>query len=74
MDDYTARLLFLFLHFIGLIFENASYFCRFILTNLFLIYLYTNSFQNVDDEEYGGMTEIFKEGMLSSFATFLVWF
>ena len=37
-----------------------------------IIYLYTTSFQNVDDEEYGGMGEILKEGMMSSFATFMV--
>ncbi|KAF6032417.1 C20orf24 [Bugula neritina] len=44
----------------------------FLLTNCFVVYLYTTSYQNVDDEEYGGMTEILKEGMMSSFATFLV--
>lgn len=37
-----------------------------------LVYLYTTSYQNVDDEEYGGMGEILKEGMMSSFATFMV--
>lgn len=48
------------------------YFCRFLLTNCFITYLYTTTYQNVDDEEYGGMTEILKEGMMSSFATFMV--
>ncbi|XP_067950181.1 GEL complex subunit OPTI-like [Watersipora subatra] len=44
----------------------------FLLTNCFLVYLYTTTFQNVDEEDYGGMVEILKEGMMSSFATFLV--
>jgi hypothetical protein len=36
------------------------------------VYLYFTSFQKVDEEEYGGMTEILKEGLMTSFATFLV--
>ena len=52
--------------------QIASFSFRFLLTNCMIIYLYTTSFQNVDDEEYGGMGEILKEGMMSSFATFMV--
>ncbi|KAK3086635.1 hypothetical protein FSP39_021253 [Pinctada imbricata] len=44
----------------------------FFVFNLGLIYLYYNTFQKVDDEDYGGPTEILKEGTMTSFATFLV--
>jgi hypothetical protein len=29
-------------------------------------------FQKIDDEEYGGTSEILKEGLMTSFAAFLV--
>ncbi|ELT88847.1 hypothetical protein CAPTEDRAFT_99150, partial [Capitella teleta] len=40
--------------------------------NALVVYVYMNSFQKVDEEEYGGMMEILKEGLMTSFATFLV--
>ncbi|XP_052712349.1 respirasome Complex Assembly Factor 1-like [Crassostrea angulata] len=40
--------------------------------NLGIVYLYYNSFQKIDDEEYGGASEILKEGLMTSFAAFLV--
>ncbi|XP_064466988.1 GEL complex subunit OPTI-like [Ornithodoros turicata] len=40
--------------------------------NTFLVYGYTSSFQKVDDEEYGGVWELAKEGFMTSFAGFLV--
>lgn len=40
--------------------------------NAAVIYIYVSSFQNVDEEEYGGMWEITKEGFMTSFAGFLV--
>lgn len=40
--------------------------------NAAVIYIYVNNFQNVDEEEYGGMWEITKEGFMTSFAGFLV--
>ncbi|XP_077982095.1 GEL complex subunit OPTI-like [Glandiceps talaboti] len=35
-------------------------------------YVYTMSFQRVDEDEYGGVWEIIKEGFMSSFAMFMV--
>ena len=49
-----------------------SFFFRFMLVNVAVIYVYTNTFQKVDEEEYGGMTEILKEGLMTSFSSFLV--
>ncbi|CAH1779020.1 unnamed protein product [Owenia fusiformis] len=40
--------------------------------NSLIVYVYFNSFQKVDEEEYGGLGEILKEGLMTSFATFLV--
>ncbi|CAH2265706.1 respirasome Complex Assembly Factor 1 [Pararge aegeria] len=44
----------------------------FVIVNAAVIYVYVSSFQNVDEEEYGGMWEITKEGFMTSFAGFLV--
>ncbi|XP_021364439.1 uncharacterized protein C20orf24 homolog [Mizuhopecten yessoensis] len=40
--------------------------------NCGVIYIYYGIFQKVDDEEYGGPTEILKEGLMTSFSTFVV--
>lgn len=40
--------------------------------NVGIVYVYYNSFQKIDDEEYGGPSEILKEGLMTSFSTFLV--
>lgn len=45
---------------------------RFVLVNAAVIYFYVNNFQNIDEEEYGGLWEITKEGFMTSFAGFLV--
>lgn len=45
---------------------------RFVLVNAGLTYLYFNSFQQIDEEEYGGAWELTKEGFMTSFAGFLV--
>ncbi|KAH7979408.1 hypothetical protein HPB49_009352 [Dermacentor silvarum] len=45
----------------------ALFFC----VNTVLVYGYTSSFQKVDDEEYGGVWELVKEGFVTSFAGFL---
>ena len=37
-----------------------------------MVYYYTNNFQEIDEDEYGGITEILKEGLMTSFATFVV--
>ncbi|KAJ2944133.1 hypothetical protein O0L34_g18102 [Tuta absoluta] len=44
----------------------------FVAINAGIIYLYVNNFQTIDEEEYGGMWEITKEGFMTSFAGFLV--
>ncbi|XP_035680436.1 respirasome Complex Assembly Factor 1-like [Branchiostoma floridae] len=44
----------------------------FVALNAGIMYLYFSSFQEVDEEEYGGAWEITKEGFMSSFALFLV--
>ena len=36
------------------------------------MYVYYSSFQKVDEEEYGGISELLKEGLMTSFSTFLV--
>lgn len=50
------------------------YHCRFVLLNAGVIYFYVLNFQSIDEEEYGGMWEITKEGFMTSFAGFLVRF
>lgn len=37
-----------------------------------ITYLYCIKFQGVDEEEYGGLWEIIKEGFMTGFASFLV--
>ncbi|XP_022117707.1 respirasome Complex Assembly Factor 1 [Pieris rapae] len=44
----------------------------FVVVNAAVIYFYVSSIQNVDEEEFGGMWEITKEGFMTSFAGFLV--
>jgi len=44
----------------------------FVAVNLAIVYIYFNVFQHVDEEEYGGISEILKEGLMTSFATFFV--
>ncbi|XP_026464105.1 uncharacterized protein RAB5IF homolog [Ctenocephalides felis] len=40
--------------------------------NAGLLYIYFTSFQSIDEEEYGGVWELTKEGFMTSFAGFLV--
>jgi uncharacterized protein YpmB len=44
----------------------------FFAVNVAIVYVYYNMFQKVDEEEYGGISEILKEGLMTSFATFIV--
>ncbi|ESO98202.1 hypothetical protein LOTGIDRAFT_213830 [Lottia gigantea] len=44
----------------------------FFLINVAIVYLYYSTFQNVDEEEYGGSSEILKEGLMTSFSSFMV--
>jgi hypothetical protein len=34
--------------------------------------VYAITFQKIDEEEYGGIWEVLKEGLMTSFSTFLV--
>ena len=42
------------------------------LINAGSLYVYSNNYQSVDEEEYGGPWEMVKEGFMTSFAGFLV--
>ncbi|BFZ19260.1 hypothetical protein BsWGS_22299 [Bradybaena similaris] len=44
----------------------------FLLVNVAIVYIYYNSFQKAEEEEYGGAIEILKEGLMTSFSSFLV--
>lgn len=44
----------------------------FFAVNVAIVYVYFSVFQKVDEEDYGGISEIFKEGLMTSFATFVV--
>lgn len=45
---------------------------RFCIINAGVLYLYFSSFQQIDEEDYGGTWELTKEGFMTSFALFLV--
>lgn len=45
---------------------------RFVLVNAGVTYLYFSNFQQIDEEEFGGVWELTKEGFMTSFAGFLV--
>ena len=42
------------------------------LVNAGVTYLYFSNFQQIDEEEFGGIWELTKEGFMTSFAGFLV--
>jgi len=46
--------------------------CRFFVVNFAIVYFYFSIFQRVNEEEFGGISEIMKEGLMTSFATFIV--
>lgn len=45
---------------------------RFALVNAGILYIYFSSFQEIDEEEFGGAWELTKEGFMTSSAGFLV--
>jgi len=45
---------------------------RFFAVNFAIVYFYFSIFQRVNEEEFGGVSEIMKEGLMTSFATFIV--
>ncbi|XP_065064515.1 GEL complex subunit OPTI-like [Rhopilema esculentum] len=44
----------------------------FFIINCALVFFYASKFQQVDEDDYGGPTEIVKEGLFTAFAVFLV--
>ena len=48
------------------------FFYRYALINAAIIYVYSITFQKIDEDEYGGIWDIIKEGFMTSFSTFLV--
>ncbi|KAM4738300.1 GEL complex subunit OPTI [Anableps anableps] len=50
-------------------FLGIAIFC---VINAGVLYVYFSSFQQIDEEEYGGTWELTKEGFMTSFALFLV--
>ncbi|GFY49808.1 respirasome Complex Assembly Factor 1 [Trichonephila inaurata madagascariensis] len=50
-------------------FIGLALFC---LLNVITLYVYTSAFQKIDDEDFGGIWELLKEGFMTSFASFLV--
>uniref|UniRef100_A0A8C0CL42 Respirasome Complex Assembly Factor 1 n=1 Tax=Balaenoptera musculus TaxID=9771 RepID=A0A8C0CL42_BALMU len=44
----------------------------FFLINADVLYLYFSDYLQIDEEEYGGMWELTKEGFMTSFALFMV--
>ncbi|XP_060599084.1 GEL complex subunit OPTI-like [Ruditapes philippinarum] len=44
----------------------------FFAVNIVITYIYFTSYQKVDEEEYGGVSEILKEGLMTSFSSFVV--
>lgn len=45
---------------------------RFAAINCGIVYVYSINFQGIDEEAYGGIWELMKEGFMTSFAGFLV--
>lgn len=45
---------------------------RFAAISCAIVYLYSVNFQSIDEEEYGGVWELMKEGFVASFAGFIV--
>ena len=54
------------------IFQGLVGIVLFAAINAGLLYLYFSGYQSVDEEEYGGVWELTKEGFVTSFASFLV--
>ncbi|XP_065827118.1 GEL complex subunit OPTI-like [Oscarella lobularis] len=44
----------------------------FLAINAGIVYLYCTAYQSIDDEAFGGVIELLKEGLFTSFAMFLV--
>ena len=49
-----------------------SFFCSYFLITCGIVYFYCTLYQEVDEEELGGIWELLKEGFMTSFAIFIV--
>lgn len=63
-DNEVSQLIFTTLETLSLL--------RFCVINAGVLYVYFSSFQQIDEEDYGGTWELTKEGFMTSFALFLV--
>lgn len=52
--------------------ETTLSLLSFCVINAGVLYVYFSSFQQIDEEDYGGTWELTKEGFMTSFALFLV--
>jgi len=44
----------------------------FLAVNVAIVYAYYSLFQRINEDDFGGVSEILKEGLMTSFATFVV--
>ncbi|VDD79753.1 unnamed protein product [Mesocestoides corti] len=52
--------------------RGATAISLFFIVNCSAVYLYSSVFQRIDEEEHGGYGEILKEGLMTTFATFMI--
>uniref|UniRef100_T2M6T0 Uncharacterized protein C20orf24 n=1 Tax=Hydra vulgaris TaxID=6087 RepID=T2M6T0_HYDVU len=72
---YWMRQLFALLNGIiwGIIpFQGIIGIAGFLAINCAIVYIYVSKFQKVDEDDYGGIQELLKEGLFNAFAVFLV--
>ena len=51
---------------------SISHTHRYLFLNAGIVFLYHTFYLRIDDDEYGGLWELVKEGFMTSFALFLV--
>jgi len=44
----------------------------FLAINCLIVYIYTSKYQKVDEDDFGGIQELLKEGLFTAFAVFVV--
>merc|ERR1712002_448277 len=52
--------------------EGVLGLASFLALNCALVYVYVSKWQHIDEDEFGGLAEIVKEGLFTAFACFLV--
>ena len=56
------------------VYFNIVFCFRFFFVSSVIVYIYFQSFQGIDEDDFGGFSELVKEGCMTSFAGFLVSF